>query len=155
MSHGSRTLGVTIAILIAATIGCARERLQVVKGRVTFQGVPVVEGVVLFNNEVAGISLTTKLQPDGSFEVGSYQGVGLPVGSYLIAVQPPIPESFSSIGEIGSLASRKYENIPHQYRDPKTSGLTAEVRPGSNAFSFDLLPKSAPAVTKSKSEAKK
>lgn len=126
------------AVAILAASGCADERLQAVKGKVTFQGRDVPEGVVVFSNESAGISLTTKLNPDGTFTVGSYKGMGLPVDRYMIAIRPPIAETMAA-EELKTL-KRKFVMIPEIYRDPKTSGLTANVRLGPNDFTFDMQP---------------
>ncbi len=128
-----------VAAIVAAAVGCTRPQPQEARGRVTFQGQPVPEGIVVVDNEAEGISLTSPLQPDGSFVVTSYQGRNLPAGTYRLAVRPPLPGG-QSLSEITQPAKRDYPNIPEKYRDPKTSGLTAEVRAGVNEIVIDMQP---------------
>ena len=127
-----------LAAVLAAGNGCVHPQPQEARGRVTFQGQPVPEGMVVIDNEAEGISLTSQLQPDGSFVVASHQGRNLPAGTYRFAVRPPLPGG-QSLSEL-TQAKRDYPNIPEKYRDPKTSGLTADVHAGVNEIVIDMQP---------------
>ena len=141
MLPATRSLGGVMLLLALGLLagGCSRqEQLVEAKGRVTFEGQPVSDGVVVFENGAAGISLSTKLQADGSFVVASYQGAGLPPGTYQVAVRPPVPDQ-KSLNELMQPRKSSYPNIPEKYRNPQTSGLTAEVKAEPNDFAFDML----------------
>jgi hypothetical protein len=128
-----------LALLAASGLpGCGGEPRGRVFGKVTFRGAPVTQGMVLFNNAAKGVYMSTEIHPDGSYLVLTAKGVGLPLGSYLVAVAPPLvePTGFAR----GSAKYPECDNIPVKYRDPKTSGLSLEVRKGENPFSIDLQP---------------
>ena len=58
-------------------------------GKVTFQGEPVPEGLVLFHCHDTGINMNAKIKPDGTYEVIRAKGAGLPLGDYWVRVCPP------------------------------------------------------------------
>jgi hypothetical protein len=121
-------------ILIAALSGCSRDEPRGrISGRVTCRGKAVSEGRVLFVNTDKGVNMTASLAPDGSFEVLTAKGPGLPLAEYRVAVCPPPPDA--AVGTFGSPPTIKpYANIPEKYREPKTSGLILTVVEGENRF---------------------
>jgi hypothetical protein len=93
-----------------------------VSGKVTVDGKPVTEGIILFTS--SNRSANGSLKADGSFTLGTEkEGDGALPGQYKI--------SFS-----GNCLGGGYENKPAQinakYGNPETSGLTYEVKVGSN-----------------------
>jgi hypothetical protein len=101
-----------------------------------FQGKPVTEGRVVFSNFQRGIHLTAELRPDGSYEVLSAKGRGLPLETYEVSVIPPPPPMVLVASE--GPPRKQYPNIPPKYRDPKTSGVTLTVREGVNPLDIDM-----------------
>jgi len=115
-----------------------------VRGRVTLGDEPVKGATIVFENAAQGVTLTAVLNDDGTYEVKTYQGDGLPEGSYSVAVIPG--RMLQSADEI-PLAGKNPEKaipknpspIPLRYHKAATSGLAAEVKAGSNpAFDFRL-----------------
>lgn len=127
-----------LALLLLFSAGCERsEPLGKVFGKVTLQGRPVTQGLVIFSNPEKGVYMTADLGPDGSYELQTARGFGLPLGAYKIAVNPPLPKMIT--GEKRSeIAQSPDQEIPARYRKPETSGLTIEVQLGDNPKDIDL-----------------
>jgi hypothetical protein len=121
-----------------AGCGSGEVRGRVV-GNVTFQGKAVTEGIVTFSNDDKGVHMTTKLRPDGSYEIMTAKGAGLTLGTYRISVSPPPPE-LAPMGSTAPPAMKPYPNIPKKYRDAGTSGLTLTVKQGENRFDIAMAP---------------
>ncbi len=100
-----------------------------VSGTVTLEGSPLTAGVVLFSNPATGVGATAELDASGTYRVRS-----IPTGEYQVAVQPPPPPAPHEMDQPG--ISRA--NVPQKYQDPKTSGLSTTVGPGSNTADFPL-----------------
>lgn len=96
------------------------EKAKVV-GKVIFKGEPLPGGTVRFNK--AKDEYVGKINADGTYQIE------VPVGSYTIAI-----ETASAKKEKGA----KYVAIPEAYADPLRSGLTVEVRAGTNNLDFEL-----------------
>ena len=67
------------------------------------------------------------------------RGVGLPEGTYAVAIMPPridLPP-----GTIRPPPQPpQYPDIPNKYRQPSTSGLNLTVKSGKNDFDVDMQP---------------
>lgn len=120
--------------------GCgSSEKMGRAFGKVTFQGQPVPEGIISFSNREKGIFMTAKLNSDGSYELVTAQGRGLPLAAYQVAVNPPLVDA--PLGPaLGPPKLPLYPNIPEKYRKPESSGLTLTVRDGDNPFDVDMRP---------------
>jgi hypothetical protein len=138
----SHALRVGLAILAALVSGCGT-KTTTVKGKVTYQGKPVVWGSVAV---VAsdGINYPASIPLDGTFTLEN-----VPTGPCKIGVNSPNPESrFARLGgtkdkeNVAGIGTRVPEDtrprppagawfeIPDQYMDPLTSGLTGEIKAG-------------------------
>ncbi len=115
-----------------------------VRGHVTLGDQPVRGATIAFENLTLGVTLTAVLNDDGTYEVKTYKGDGLPAGEYTVTVTPG--RMLQSADEI-PLAGKNPEKaipknpspIPVRYSSPSTSGLTADVKAGSNPpFDFRL-----------------
>lgn len=123
--------------LAVAAFGCgAKEKLGRIHGKVSFQGQPVSEGLVLFSSAEKGVNMNSQLGADGVYEVIMAKGAGLPLGTYKVCVSPP--PAFVPIGEPAPKKPKEYPNIPAKYRNFNTSGLTVEVKDGDNPFDIDM-----------------
>ena len=131
---------ISLILLGLALPGCdqpeARSRIV---GKVTFQGQPVPQGRVYFSNSATGVNMGAKLTQDGSYEVLTAQGAGLPLGTYAVSVTPP-PPSFSANPSEAPNTGGSYPNIPQKYRTPKTSELMLEAGEGENRLDIDMQP---------------
>ena len=119
------------ALLLPTGLGCGGGPVTV-RGTVKFEGQPVTEGTVQFNDEKTGSRAEAELQPDGTYTAT------LPPGTYKVIVLPPL------VVETGSGMPdpryKKVRNIPQKYRSTATSGLTATVAPDKAVNEFDLKP---------------
>lgn len=108
-----------------------------VTGKVTFKGRPVGEGTVRFQPKL-GPAAAGPLSSDGSYELTTKTPHdGTVVGSHTVTIQPLMP--FNMDMESRKIISKpKAIPIPEKYRDPATSGLTAEVKSGQNEVNFEI-----------------
>lgn len=141
----SQTIPCSLALVVlgAGVLGLggcgSGQKLGRVHGKVTFQGKPVSEGIISFSNREKGVFLTAKLSADGSYELVTAQGRGLPLGTYQAAINPPLVDA--PLGPaLGPPKVPAYPNIPEKYRKPETSGLTLTVKEGDNPFDVDMTP---------------
>ncbi|MDY3553719.1 carboxypeptidase regulatory-like domain-containing protein [Gemmata sp. JC717] len=127
-----------LAACVALGAGCDSEPpLGAATGKVTFRGVPVAEGTVVFDGP-DGSAYVADLEPNGTFAFQVARGVGLPPGRYAVAVRPPRPNK-PGMGYVApNMKKAEYPNIPKKYHDPKTSGLEATVQAGAATASFDF-----------------
>ena len=134
---------VSFAVVLVAAAGCQRESPRYpVAGSVTVGGVPAAAATVVFEDAAAGTT-DTGLVDAGRFAVRSYKGVGLPPGTYRVAVLPRAADTddVPLAGQVSKAAPPPGPAIPGKYADPSTSGLTAEVRgPDDPPLTFDLTP---------------
>jgi hypothetical protein len=130
------TLAVALATLGLASLGlgCRQAPTAVaIHGAVTFQGQPVTEGLIQFNDDKTGHGAEVALRPDGTYEAT------LPPGDYAVVILPPIIVSDGKTGPV-DMKFKKVRNIPAKYHSTKTSGLTATVSADKVIHDFDMSP---------------
>jgi hypothetical protein len=138
----TRLCGIQAVLLVLAAAivisGCSSEEPRGrIAGRVTCQGKPLTEGRVVFINTEKGVSMTARIQPDGTYEVMTAKGAGLPLGEYRVAVCPPPPDA--TVGVFVKPANAgSHAGIPRKFRDVKTSGLTLTVHDGDNTLDIHM-----------------
>lgn len=127
-----------------ALLGCGGADVGRVSGKVVFPGgKPLPQGSVVFENKEKGISVGAPIGPDGTYTVKTYDRVGLPPGTYKVAITPTTfgtdetpfaePPSKQSAGTSSE--------IPRKYRSTATSGLSITVQPGPNPpYDIELKP---------------
>jgi len=137
-------LAVVVLLLLSLSYlsGEPGEKLGRVSGSVTFDGKPVTEGLVIFQNPAKGIYMTDEVDAEGRYEIIMAQGAGLPLGEYQVSVSPPLPKT-PELGDIPGRpsAADQFPNIPQRYRDPQTSGLALVVEEGSNHLDIAMTTK--------------
>lgn len=133
---GSAMVALTTLGLLS---GCGKGReYGSVSGRVTCQGRPVSEGVIIFADEEWSNFMTAPIR-DGQYSVSATDRSGLYVdGQYQVAVLPPAAEA--PMGQIKPAAQKTYRDIPSKYRDWKTSGLKFDLTGKSGTFDVDMKP---------------
>lgn len=117
--------------------GSTPRELGQVEGNVTFQGKPVGPAMVYFVGPAGGVSLSTPVNERGEYRVVMAEGEGLPLAEYQVAVGPPFVDI---ITDQPLPTPPDPADIPPPYRDPTTSGLKLEVRPGLNRFNIEMQP---------------
>lgn len=131
----------TLLIVMSVAAGCDRgEKLGRVFGTVTYQGQPVTAGILVFSNHQAGVHMTAELNSDGTYELQTAGGFGLPLGTYQVAVNPPMAEPPVLGSPNPAPRVPPSNNIPPKYRDFETSGLTITVGEGENPFDIEMQP---------------
>ena len=124
---------------LVAGCGSRHGDLGMVSGRVTFQGEPVSQAVVVFSSAETGVHIQAEVDQDGRYEMHGIAAQGMPPGTYHVAVEPPpvdlpvgpIPKGFQM---------PKYPKIPAKYRSVDTSRLEYQIRSGDNQFDIVMQP---------------
>ncbi|MBA2114661.1 hypothetical protein [Bremerella alba] len=132
------TLGICFAIV--GCFGCGASNTTAVTGSVTFEdGSPLTSGTIIFENSAS--SSSADIQSDGSFTMGTFStGDGVVPGTYGVAIA-----SYGGGDEVWDEASQSYKRtsrrvsqVEESFTSPRTSGLTAEVKPG-NSSTLDFV----------------
>jgi hypothetical protein len=125
---------VVAVVLGPVGLGCGPgERPVAVRGKVTFQGRPVTEGTVQFNDARTGRGAEAELGPGGSYKAT------LPPGDYAVIILPPLLFVESRSGPPDP-RFKKVRNVPEKYRSTATSDLTAAVSADRAVHDFDMKP---------------
>src|SRR5262245_3535921 len=123
-----------LLLAILAFVGCGSDGAArfTVTGKVTFQGQPVEEGQITFEDPAAGQVNSGQLGSGGTYSVE------LPTGDYRVSVSPPLVEMPGTRDSPGDLVPKSVKNIPKKYRVPESAGLAAKVSSSARSFDFDL-----------------
>jgi hypothetical protein len=142
LAAGAAALAAKSCLLAACAVtalapllwGCGRteEPRYEVHGTVRFQGQAIREGRVALSNAAKGVHINADVNPDGTYEVKTYRGKGLPTGEYVVSILPPVRDN-PPVGD-------PWPFIPMKYRNPATSGLKLNVSDGDNPFDIDMTP---------------
>lgn len=142
-------LAVACLIVALAITGCGGGGTTgKLSGRVTYKGEPVA-GILTLQSTAAGPAASTYPVPVAAD--GRFSTVGVPEGVYQVSVTPT-PANFSSAPMVPRPpkdvsaapvplpggAAAKHVDIPAKYLRPGTSGLTWEVKSGSQTKDFEL-----------------
>jgi hypothetical protein len=130
-------LGVGVA-LVALHGGCSRRAAPAtatVSGKVTFQGEPLAEGLIVFAPDPdrggTGQAARGDLGPDGSFQLTIHGETKIPPGWYRVAIAP------APRYERGSVRDRT--PFPLELSRPDRSSVVREVKAGQdNRFEFTI-----------------
>jgi hypothetical protein len=122
-----------VAAMAALQPGCTRSSKSevpcTVRGRLTFQGQPVVGGTVIFTPDrdrgSSGKPMRADTGPDGVFELRFESNPAIPPGWYRVAIAPPAGDAY---------AGSSNSPFPPQLRRPDTSTLSREVTTGRDNF---------------------
>ena len=113
-----------------------------VRGRVTLDGAPLAKVQINFENPSTYLSINVTTDDDGRYELKTADGVGLPKGTYRVAVLPKNTMALEGAMGTGAplpVAFKDRPEIDSKYRNPETSGFTIEVSEKDNPpFDFDL-----------------
>lgn len=110
-----------------------------VTGKVMYQGKPLPYGTISFQPQ-AGSPATGKIQPDGTFVLGTYgdrDGAIVGINKVLITATE-IDAGAAPEADPNTEMQVPKSVIPTKYGSFSTSGLTAEVSQGENDFTFEL-----------------
>ncbi len=139
----SVALAVAVPVLLLlgfCLVGCGgpKKVLGRVAGKVTFKGQPVTDGLIVFANREKGVFILAEIGPDGSYNVETADGFGLPPGTYRVSITPPVSDA--PVGEMPKMPKPgAYDDIPEKYRRAETSGLTLTVEETKEAEDVNRL----------------
>ncbi len=134
LSHASGRL-VLLLLTSLLAIGCNsgdKNPRYKVTGKVTYQGQPVEEGMITFENPEAGQANSSPLGSGGNYSLD------LPAGAYKVSVAPPQVEAKGTGDSPPDMVPKKVNNIPNWVQE--TAALSAEVAKDKRSFDFDLKP---------------
>jgi hypothetical protein len=123
---------VAAAFMSAFLIGCGPEPFvdknrTSISGVVTFNGTPLKAGTIRFDSNDKAIGTSTSIGSDGRYGTNR-----IPLGQNTVTIET---ESL----KYGS--PHLYTKIPEKYADPTKSGLTVDVKEGTNEnVNFELKP---------------
>jgi hypothetical protein len=129
MSTPLRLAGVAILLFLA---GCGEPRFAEVKGTVNYDGKPLKEGEIGFMPDNGRPSYAKVVDGQIVDATTHKKGDGVPPGSY--KVQITAATDADDIYKAKSI-------LPAHYGDAQRSGLSAEIKAGTNTLTFDLKPK--------------
>lgn len=161
LAHQPARVGFLLLLSATAVWGCGRAGPPVayVEGVVLLDGKPIEGATVGFSPGARGRPAIGCTDEAGRFELTSTGGgrpaAGAAVGDYGVVISKQVveaavrepsagesdrpPESWPGADPSRSpLPPRVIHVVPEAYGDVATSGLAVEVKPGSNAFQFEL-----------------
>jgi hypothetical protein len=144
-----KALMILSPMLFLALAGCG-EPTGKVSGTVTYRDKAVPGGTVVFVTDDFKRQERVPIQPDGT-----YSSSNVPVGMCKVAVEPapkgvkanmpkgaggPPKDTPEDTGkDVYNQAGKNFVDIPWEFRDPKTSNLTTEVKRGEQTFNIPLF----------------
>lgn len=137
----SRFLFAALVVLLLCLAGCGQKDWGHVTGTVTVEGAPVGPGTILFEpterEETTTRAAIGYFQEDGKYSLISAGKVeGIKAGEYRVMIRGGSQEA-SGDEQVDPNMTTK---IPARYRENRSSGLTATVKPGNQTIDFDLEP---------------
>jgi hypothetical protein len=139
-----RTRICQLALFAALTFpgtGCQQDpgALIPVTGRVTFNGVPLNGGIIVYTPDASkgehGPIAHSKIQPDGTYTLYTGEALGAHAGWYTITFQSLAPAT----SQPGQSYNASESTIPEKYRLAELSKISCKVNVNQpNSFDFDL-----------------
>lgn len=125
-----------LLVLVPCWVGCGGSQAarRNVTGKVTFQGSPVEEGTVTFENTATGTTGSAQIGAGGQYSIQ------LPDGSYKVSVEPPLVETGGTSDTPGDMEYKPMENIPEKYRTTRSSPLSVEVSSSKTTHDLEMQP---------------
>lgn len=133
-----------LAVVCLALLGCGGSKTPHVTGTIKFKGKPLAGAHVSFwPVEGTGRAASGFTDSNGRFKLGTLSADdGAAPGQYRVSVIARGPDRPLKPGEVGSgMPGEKMPGdpiIPLKYFAPDSSGLTFEVKRGSNRADFEL-----------------
>jgi hypothetical protein len=137
-----RLLGALLILANLGLPGCGsgKDQLASVRGVVSYRGLPLHSGVIVFTPDVSrgtrGALAHADIQADGSYVLKTGEASGAVPGWHRITV---LAVQGNSAPPTGMRFSIPQSVLPERYRDPDMSGLTREVKSTQpNVIDFEL-----------------
>jgi hypothetical protein len=128
--------------LLTDCSGSSGPRVASVNGTVTYKDKPLANADVTFAPEDGGRVASGRTDANGRFTLGTFStGDGAIIGKHRVSVRAHGPERDPKPGEGSGMPGDKVPGdalIPTKYFAAETSGLTYEVKHGSNHADLEL-----------------
>jgi len=95
-------------------------------------GQPFSDGMVSLYSNASGVGAQVPIDAEGKYVVKD----SLVLGTYTVAIVPPLPPPPGP--PTGAPVKKEKAKIPAKFSNPKTSGLTVEVKKGENTFNIEM-----------------
>jgi hypothetical protein len=124
------TAAAAVFLLLAAGCGSDADRLTSVRGKVSYKGVPLPGGTIVFTPDAArgnsGPLARAEIRPDGTYLLRTGDRPGAVPGWHRVTVA-----AVEAPGTAPALQRYTVPRtlLPERYRDPEMSGLACEVKP--------------------------
>ncbi|WP_417386162.1 carboxypeptidase-like regulatory domain-containing protein [Gimesia sp.] len=124
--------------MCSVPVGCSdanQPTVVPVSGQVMVNAKPATNAIITFADTDQGFAAAATIAEDGSYQIRSQYGNGVPPGEYLVSVSPP-----STRDELDQTIPLPpgTATIPQKYHSSQTSKLKAEVKEGESTFDFNL-----------------
>ena len=143
--------GLSVAVLVAGLSGCGGQKNAKLTGKVSYKGSPLPGGILTLNppDEKTQSSIPIVIKPDGTFVTMSVLLGNYKVGITSMGTNPALDPSRKrapagvKMREGGPPSSNlpegaKHVDLPQKYARPDTSGLSWDVKGGSQEKNFPL-----------------
>jgi len=129
-------LPIAMGLLLFGCGGGGEETVELitVSGTVTYEGTPISEGTIQFENPTTGIAASSELSSDGEYSLE------VSTGKYDVTVYPPVVQIDSGPDSPPTEGYKEVDNIPEKYRQIGTTDLEANVKEDGQSIDFDLKP---------------
>ena len=128
-----------LLLVVLFTAGCDDGKLQLgkVSGDVTIDGEPLLAGQIIFVTDSRRAFGT--IENGKIIDVTTYQtGDGVTLGNHRVAVRPKVDEAEMMKPPKDRKPDPLAKLVPARYHDADTSGLTVEIKKGSNELKIEL-----------------
>jgi hypothetical protein len=135
-----------VALSAALLTGCGgSSKTAVVSGKVSYKGRPVTGGTIKFIPADNGPPSLGPINPDGTFSFGGVPFGTMQIGIDTESVRNAARADYTKTGKAPpgtqmppSTPHAAYVPLPKKYADPKTSGLTWDLKRGNLTKDIDL-----------------
>ena len=124
--------------LCGAIFGCSdsnQPSIVPVGGQVMVNSKPASNTIITFADTEKGFAAIATIAADGSYQIQSQYGNGIPPGEYLVSISPP-----STRDELDQTIPLPpgTAKIPQKYHATQTSKLKADVKADETTYDFNL-----------------
>ena len=106
------------------------------KAKVSYQGKAITTGTLSLDSG-KGFVASAPASPDGTFALKGPTGEQVPAGSYKVGITPP-PNPPPAAGATSMPPPPKIEGLPEKFYNSGTSGVTVEIKAGSQDLDIKL-----------------
>lgn len=125
----------SFCLLFALLLAGCGGKPSTVSGKVTLDGKPLTKGDIAFYMGGNAALAMGSIDASGNYTLRTGTEKGLTPGIYQVSIVAT--DVLEPTQPLGSPVPKLL--TPPKYGNPATSGLTAEVKPGSNTHNFDLV----------------